>query len=222
MTQTNVGGGAPGYARFCTACGGPLPGPVPRCPRCGAEITAVGKAKRSRSATIIIIVAVAVFGAVPCLGILAAIAIPNFIRYQLRAKEASVKAELAGLVKAEQAVAMREGHYVALGPLPASPPNSQKQPLSAEDQQVATGLDWMVGPSTYGRFRVAVAQNGSGQQAVALCAETDLDGDGTLAVHVAFLPVPAGAPPAPCTSPVPYDRQYQAGEVIVISAPNVF
>ncbi len=220
MTQTNLPG-PPGHARFCSSCGGALSGPVPRCPRCGAEVG--GKRKSSSSALTIIIVSVAVLGAIPCLGILAAIAIPNFVRYQLRAKEAGVKAELEWLVRAEQAAFQKTGRFVALGPLPAAPPGARKSALSAEDEQVAASLAWEVPKTTYGQYRVAVAADGG---SAALCAESDLDGDGVRAVRVAFLPsapgTAEGAPPAPCSTPVPYDPQALPGEVVQLTERNVF
>jgi Tfp pilus assembly protein PilE len=222
MTQTNMAVGAPGQARFCSSCGGALPVATARCPRCGAVITAQGKAKRSHSAMVVAVVAVALLGAVPCLGILAAIAIPNFLRYQLRAKEAGARAELQELVLAEKEAALNGGKYVALGPLPSGTPGAQKLPLSAADLQFASGLGWRPAAATHGQFRVAVAEDGSGRQAASFCMETDLDGDGSRAVHVAFLPVEGSAPPAPCTTPVPYDPQRVEAMPIKMSEANVY
>lgn len=222
MTQTNHAV-PPGQPRFCSACGGPFPGPVPRCPRCGAV---VGRRGTSLGTTLLIVAAVAM-GGICILGILAAIAIPNFIRYQLRAKQSAVTAELDGLVKAERAAFERGGHYLALGPLPSQPPSSQKNELSAAERDLAASVDWMVDPATYGQFRVIVAQDGSGLQAASLCAESDLDGDGVRSVHVAFLPLVRGgqvvaAPPAPCTDPVPYADGYAPGQVVKVSEDRVF
>lgn len=216
MSQTNVVTGGP--ARFCSACGGALPGPVPRCPRCGAVIA--GPPRSRTGVIVIVIVAVAVLGAIPCLGILAAVAIPNYIRYQLRAKEAMVRAELVGLVQAEETRALERGTYAPLGPLPSTRPGSQKAALSPAELKAATDLGWTVQPTTYGRFGVAVSADG---RAAALCAESDLDGDGVPAVHVAFLAVGGGdPPPAPCAEPVPHDGRSQPGEVVTVSGPTVF
>jgi type IV pilus assembly protein PilA len=159
--------------------------------------------------------------AILCSGILAAIAIPNFLRYQLRAKESELKVEIRALVQAEEAHFQRNGRYVAVGPLPAGTPGSQKMPLSAQDLKLATDIDWMVGASTYGQYAVSVARDG---QAASVCAEADIDADGVRSVQVAFLPGPEGAetPPAPCTEPVPYSPQYPPGEPVVLSGPNVF
>ncbi len=222
MTRTDMAAGAPGQARFCSACGGPLRVAMARCPRCGAEITAQGTARRSRSVVVIVVVAVALLGALPCIGIVAAIAIPNFLRYQLRSKEAGAREELAALVHAETLAALNGGRYVALGPLPSGRPGAEKLPVSAADRQLAAGIGWQLEPATYGQFAVAVAEDASGRQAASVCMETDLDGDGRRAAHVAFLPVEGKAPPAPCTTPVAYDPQYRAEEVIRISEPNVY
>ena len=195
-----------------------MPGPVPACPRCGGA-TAV---KRGTNWTAIIIVGVAVLFGAPCvLGVLAAIAIPNFIRYQLRAKASEVRAEMGALVRAEAAQAAREGgRYAALPRTPASPPSHEKEALSPADLQRAASLDWMAPAAAYGRYAVAVPEDGGG---AAICGESDIDGDGQLAVNVAFLPDRSGAAPAaPCTVPVPYSAEFTAGEVIQVSDRSVF
>jgi type IV pilus assembly protein PilA len=223
MTQTNVPAAGPKPPGFCPSCGTALPGPVQRCPRCGAAL----RRKSGSGAATAIVIIVACLGCVCFVGVLAAIAIPNFIKYQLRSKEFAVKGELTLLVRAEQARAVDSGKYLAFGPVPSKAPGSQKNVLSPAEMKAARDLDWMIDPATFGQFRVAVAEDPSGAQGAAFCAETDLDGDGKLGVMVAFLPVvvngeTVGAPAAPCTTAVPFQKQYQAGEVIKISEPSVF
>jgi len=208
--------GSQAQARFCSRCGSPLPGGARACPQCGA---ATAQKKGGGAVVIIAIVLAVLFGGTCIVGILAAIAIPNFIRYQLRAKVSELPAELMGLVKAEQAAAARDGKYVALPRTPAGAPGTAKAPLGPEELQRAQALDWIAPSALYGRYAVAVSEDGT---AAALCAEADIDGDGALAVRVAFLPDAAGAaPPAPCTEPVEYQGQ-PAGEVVEASGPNVF
>jgi type IV pilus assembly protein PilA len=208
--------GAQAQARFCTRCGSPLPKGAQGCPQCGL---ATGQKKGSNAAVIVAVVAAGVLGGTCLLGILAAIAIPNFIRYQLRSKISELPAELAGLVTAEQAVAAHDGKYVALPRTPAGKPGTEKAPLGPAELQHAQALGWIAAPALYGRYAVAVSEDGA---SAALCAESDIDGDGELAVRVAFLPDGSGAAPAaPCTAPVEYEGQ-PAGQVEAVSGPNVF
>jgi type II secretory pathway pseudopilin PulG len=213
----------PSAARFCPTCGQALPGPVPHCPRCGAHVgAAVGVQKKSNTALVIIIVLVAVFGGVSCLGILAAIAIPNFVRYQLRAKQSQVTLELGGLAKAEQAVSAETGKFIAIQGMPAAQAGSVKASFTAEELASASALGWSLEGTTYGQYRVAVVEE-AGVQAASLCGESDIDGDGERAAFVVFLPGDGVAPPpAPCTEPVAWTSQYAAGEVVRVTGPSTF
>ncbi len=209
--------GAQAQPKFCNRCGSPLPGPVPRCPQCGAATAA----PRSGGGPIVVVaVVVAVLLGGTCLvGIVAAIAIPNFVRYQLRAKASEVQVEVSALVRAEQELAARDGKYLALPRTPSAAPGAARAPLSPEELQRAQALGWMVSGALYGRYAVAVSEDGA---SAAVCGESDIDADGALAVRVAFLPDDAGkAPPAPCTAPVEYEGQ-AAGEVEVVTGPSVF
>ncbi len=223
MTETSYSAVGHGPARTCLSCGGRLPGPALRCPRCGAV---AGQRSGGAAKTLIIILAI-VFGSMPVLGILAAIAIPNFIRYQLRSKAQEVPSQLAQLSLTERASYEGRRQYVAFGPIPsAGRPGREKLALSAEDVRAAAEADWVVEGGLYGRYRAVVAQDGAGNQAAALCGETDLDGDGTPARWVVFLPVEGAgealAPDAPCSTPVPYQTGWRSGQVVQITEPNVF
>lgn len=76
-------------------------------------MTAVGAGKSGRSGfvTFIIIAAVMV---VPCTGILAAIAIPNFIRFQSRAKQAECKTNLKSWYIAQRANSVGDGFSLSV------------------------------------------------------------------------------------------------------------
>ena len=204
--------------RFCSTCGFALPGAVPRCPQCGREAP-TGRPGGMGPAAVVAIVAGVVVGGVCVVGILAAIAIPNFIKYQLRAKASEVTLNLELLVRAEQAARERTGSYLALPRMPAGAPGAQQAPLSPEEHQRALELDWITPASLHGRYAVAVSEDGG---AAAICGESDVDGDGVLAVRVAFLPDAAGrAPAAPCTEPIEYAGQ-PAGTIEQVSGDNVF
>ncbi|HYD42090.1 MAG TPA: zinc ribbon domain-containing protein [Anaeromyxobacter sp.] len=204
--------------RFCPSCGQALPGPVQACPRCRASIAAaLGVPRKSNTPTIVVIVIAAIFGAIP---ILAAIAIPNFIRYQLRSKQSQVTAELQGLARAQHALAQRTGKYVAIAAIPAVEPGEQKSALTADELAAAASIDWMVAGSTYGQYRVAVSEDGT---AAALCGESNVDGDAQRAAFAVFLPGDGvEPPPAPCAEPVAWSSEYAPGEVLRVTDPSVF
>lgn len=208
-------------ARFCPTCGQALPGPVQRCPRCGADIgAALGVQKKSSGSTVAVIVIAAVLVGISCIGILAAIAIPNFIRYQLRSKQSQVTAELTGLASAQQALAQRTGKYLAMPAIPAAEPGPQKAAFTPDELAAAASIDWMVEGTTYGQYRVAVSEDGA---AASLCGESNIDGHEARAVFAVFLPADGvEPPPAPCTEPVPWSSSYAAGEVVRVTDPDVF
>jgi type IV pilus assembly protein PilA len=209
------------FPNFCGACGLQLTDRAPRCPRCGADVLAVSPRKRGGMGAVAIVAIVIGAGVVglSCLGILAAIAIPNFIRYQLRSKFSEVRVEVASLVMTERATLERTGKYVALATTPSGQPGPEKATLTPGERQQAAAIDWIVGPSLYGRYTVAVSADG---RAAAVCGVSDIDGDGTPAEVVAFLPDDDGnAPDAPCTAPVAYDGQ-APGDVEPVTGPNVF
>ena len=63
---------------------------------------------------------------VAIIGILAAIAIPNFLRFQLRAKASEGKANLAAIRTAEEGYFSEFGVYIAASANPAALPNNVK------------------------------------------------------------------------------------------------
>ena len=97
--------------------------------------------------------------------LMAAIAIPNFLRYQLRAKSSEVMPAMLALVNAQAARANSGKGLVVFERLPADPPASKRQALSVPDQAVADDLRWTIGLSTYAQFRMAVLEDASGNRA---------------------------------------------------------
>ncbi|ACL64026.1 fimbrial protein pilin [Anaeromyxobacter dehalogenans 2CP-1] len=100
---------------------------------------------------------------VAIIGILAAIAIPNFLRYQLRAKFSELKENVNSVFKSEEALRQTErsgGQYMALADLPATcdiagAAGTVKHPWLAGDMTEAAKIDWSVEGATYGCYRVA-------------------------------------------------------------------
>ncbi len=138
---------------------------------------------------------------VAIIGILAAIAIPNFVKYQLRSKFSEASSNVEGLRKAEEALRQGErkvtingvldpayngGTYHNLGSakLPAAGTiGTQKLNWAAADLQKAVAIDWQIEGATYFNYEVSTA-NCPAVPAVAnsgICytvgAASDIDGD---------------------------------------------
>jgi type IV pilus assembly protein PilA len=127
---------------------------------------------------------------VAIIGILAAIAIPNFLMFQLRSKTGEAKTNLAGIRTAEEGYFAEFGTYVAAAALPGVP-GPQKQPWPVP----AAGFD-TVGWAPEGQvfFQYVITTNGA-NTAWSSEALGDLDGSGAASrssfgyIH----PIPGGA-----------------------------
>jgi type IV pilus assembly protein PilA len=152
---------------------------------------------------------------VAIIGILAAIAIPNFLRYQLRAKFAELRTNTEAITKSQNSLRQSErvlcvgaptGNYVAftrvvpIGVPAAAGPSSQKIVWDAPDHLLASAIDWVVQGATYGQYRAATdappAVNlacGGGLGlfggALSVTANSDIDADGVLTSVAAWQPV---------------------------------
>jgi len=138
---------------------------------------------------------------VAIIGILAAIAIPNFLKYQLRAKFAELPTNVNAWFKAEESLRQSErtipttvaggdgvttGRYFQTNLLPTGcVPGTSKRGWIAADMATAGAVDWVVEGQTYGCYNSiavggtpAVARYGT---AITLWAFSDIDGDGVAA-----------------------------------------
>jgi type IV pilus assembly protein PilA len=123
---------------------------------------------------------------VAIIGILAAIAIPNFLRYQLRAKASERKMNVEAIFKSEESGRQREGGiYKVLGVTPAGNLSSTKKIWTQNDYAAAAAIDWLVQGATYGQYQAtSVTPFGS----VTVCGSTDIDGDGAVAADAIWQP----------------------------------
>ena len=113
---------------------------------------------------------------VAIIGILAAIAIPNFVMFQLRSKTAEAKTNLAAIRTAQEGFFAEFGRYVPAAQQPLGPPTTQKAPWPAPGG--APGFD-SLGWAPEGQvfFRYMIATNGAPGTEWAASAIGDLDGD---------------------------------------------
>jgi type IV pilus assembly protein PilA len=145
---------------------------------------------------------------VAIIGILAAVAIPNFLRYQLRAKMSELKENVGSVFKSEEALRQGErqvngvtGQYSALGTLPAAcatVPDSNKKDWVAADLATAQTIDWIVEGKTYGCYYIGTTDFTLGTAGIHLTvySESDIDSNGSFSCIQLFKPTidAAGAP----------------------------
>jgi len=149
---------------------------------------------------------------VAIIGILAAIAIPNFLKYQLRAKFGELPTNINAWFKAEESLRQSErtipaavggdgvttGRYFQTNALPnVCVLGTSKNGWLAADLATAQAIDWVVEGQTYGCYNSiavgglpAAANYGT---ALSLWANSDIDGDAASACVALYKPVLSAA-----------------------------
>ncbi len=114
---------------------------------------------------------------VAIIGILAAIAIPNFLRFQLKSKSSEGKVNIAAIRTAEESYLAEFGNYVAADASPLAVPGATKDTFA--DQGAAGENFDTLGWSPEGQvfFQYAVAGSGS---AYTISAAADIDADNNI------------------------------------------
>jgi type IV pilus assembly protein PilA len=160
---------------------------------------------------------------VAIIGILAAIAIPNFLRYQLRSKFSELKTNVEAIYKSEASLRQSErvlcagaptGVFATIGPMPAALPAPQKNVWLPADIALASAIDWVVQGATYGQYQTAtnvVPATGAATCAapvigafglgLSISAISDIDGDAVNATVGAWQPQRTAAGAAPVAAP---------------------
>lgn len=129
---------------------------------------------------------------VAIIGILAAIAIPNFLRFQLKSKSSEGKVNIAAIRTAEEGYFAEYGTYIAAAVAPVAWANrSQKTPFV---EVAAPGADfnsigWAPEGNVFFQYGVVITATNTGYTAD---AAADIDGDGTLQAWGYVHPDPAG------------------------------
>ena len=112
---------------------------------------------------------------VAIIGILAAIAIPNFLRFQLKAKSSEGKTNLAAIRTAEESYYAEYGYYVSADPSPATINNNLKTSFAdaVADQGFAI-VGWSPEGDVFFNYAVETATGDDGYMASA-AANIDAD-----------------------------------------------
>jgi len=127
--------------------------------------------------------------AVAIIGVLAAIAIPDFLRFQMRAKTSECKSNLKAIAVAEESYRAENDTYVLATAQPATVPRARKAswPVSSCSAPAWSShgfclLGWMPEGDIYYQYEVVAASSpsaGVGRLDVFTAdADADIDGDG--------------------------------------------
>ncbi len=128
---------------------------------------------------------------VAIIGILAAIAIPNFMRFQLKAKAGEGKTNLAAIRTAQESYTAEFGTYVAAVTEPVGAPTSMKQLWAPPVSSGFLIVGWAPEGAVYYQYDVTTNAP-SGTEFVAE-AVSDIDGNTTNNQWAYMKPVPGSA-----------------------------
>jgi type IV pilus assembly protein PilA len=115
---------------------------------------------------------------VAIIGILAAIAIPNFIRFQLKSKSSEGKVNLAAIRTAEEGYMAEFGSYVAATASPAVAGLGSSKIAFADTGTAGSNFDtlgWAPEGNVYFSYGVGIGTDNT----FTATAQADIDGDGT-------------------------------------------
>jgi type IV pilus assembly protein PilA len=117
---------------------------------------------------------------VAIIGILAAIAIPNFRSFQLRSKRAELPTNLRSIKIAQMAYHAENAGFVALPQTPVGPVSSTKQDWPMPSPAAFVSIGWQPSGSLYGQYQAITNLANLVVTGVGTC---DIDGDGTAAQY---------------------------------------
>ena len=126
---------------------------------------------------------------VAIIGILAAIAIPNFLQFQLRSKTGEAKTNLAAIRTAEEGYFAEFNNYIAAGSTPGIAPDANKDVWAGGGIGQFDQLGWSPEGEVFYNYATTAVVGGS---SYALGATSDLDANGVLSDYGYLHPVPGG------------------------------
>jgi type IV pilus assembly protein PilA len=136
---------------------------------------------------------------VAIIGILAAVAIPNYLRFQLRSRATEGKTNLAAIRTAQDGYYAEFHRYVGAPPTPVVPPGTRKEPWPAPTPGCPAcfeSLGWA--PEGAVLFQYEVVTDAAGTVFTAAAA-ADTDGDGTGQIWGYVRPLDTGLGGVPST-----------------------
>ena len=116
---------------------------------------------------------------VAIIGILAAVAIPNFTMMQYRAKRSEVAVSVNAIKAAEGAFEAQYDHYLPVPMHPAALPGKRQVPWAGGNAAFQQ-LGWAPNGAVRGQYSVTTVGHG-----IHVLGQADMDGDGALAVWTA-------------------------------------
>jgi type IV pilus assembly protein PilA len=160
---------------------------------------------------------------VAIIGILAAIAIPNFMRFQLKAKAGEGKTNLAAIRTAEESYMAEFGTYVGASAHPTSVPGAMKVAWGSVGSVGFATIGWAPEGAVYYQYAVSIdTTNGTDFLAE---AASDIDGNSTPNEWAYVKPVPgatssvAAAVITGCSSNGVYDPNSGAADLLETVGP---
>jgi type IV pilus assembly protein PilA len=139
------------------------------------------------------------------LGLLAALAIPNFLRFQLRAKSSEGKTNLAAIRSIENAYFTEFNVFIATPVTPAAIPGTSRQPWPSPSPGCPNCFDdvgFVPEGDVYFQYEVFAAIAGAGatgNDVFTAAAAADLDGDGVPQIWGYVRPLADGSGGQPST-----------------------
>ena len=161
----------------CRDCGSEISDRARSCPRCGGPTRDAprGSTNTSKAVLVLIVFATAAVIVVPVIGILAAIAIPNFVKMQLRAKRAEAPACVDGIRSAEMAYFAVFDRYLPVSePAPRALDELGESPVAWPEGTVFDELGWAPDALVRGTYWVDVSADGADFE---VHGSIDADGD---------------------------------------------
>ncbi len=149
------------------------------------------------------------------IGLVSAIALPNYLRFVSRSRTSEARINLEAIRTAEEAHFNEHGTYLAAHPHPRNAPGPAKTPWRLREDERVPGFDllgWAPEAEVHCRYGVAVAHRGGRATAFTAEAICDFDGDGVHSSWGYVQPAPGSAigipgPFAACPSIGTYDHE---------------